>query len=191
MSIKLLNIKGIIFDCDGTLADTMSLHYESYKEAFKEFGLELKEEIFYTYAGGKYTEVLPKLIDNQLFSGTIEDIHERKKQIIKWKLDHVHIRPTEIVKLIPLFYGKYKLAVASSGSQVSVNLILKKLAIYDFFEIIVTSENLIRSKPDPEIFIRTSKLLNLKPEECFVFEDSQDGIEAACIAKMGYFKVYQ
>lgn len=184
------DIEAVIFDCDGVLADTMPLHYEAYKRAFNEFGLTLERDFFYSCSGGKASETLKKLLDGQNYSGDWLQLHQRKKEIMFDLFSSEQLRPLASARLVPLLSRCYRLAVVSSGSAISVNYVIRSLGLSEYFEEIVTGEDVQLGKPNPEPFLLVADRMRISPCKCLVIEDSQAGIEAAHKAKMQSLSVY-
>lgn len=184
------NIEAVIFDCDGVLADTMPLHYAAYNRAFKEVGLTLERDFFYSCSGGKASETLKKLLDGQNYSGDWRQLHQRKKEIMFDLIESDQLRPLASARLVPLLSRGYRLAVVSSGSAASVHQIIRRLGLSEYFEEIVTGEDVQLGKPNPEPFLLVADRMRISPCKCLVIEDSQVGIEAAYKAKMQSLSVY-
>lgn len=183
-------IEAVIFDCDGVLANTMPLHYEAYCRAFKEVGLTIERDFFYRCSAGKASETLKKLLEGQNYCGDWHQLHSRKKEIVVSLIDSDQLRPLASAHLVPLLSRGYRLAVASSGSAVSVHRIIRRLGLSDYFEEVVTGEDVKAGKPEPEPFLLVAERMRIAPEKCLVIEDSEAGIEAAHRANMHSMSVY-
>jgi beta-phosphoglucomutase len=183
-------IEAVIFDCDGVLADTMPLHYEAYCLAFKEVGLTLERDLFYRSSAGKASETLKKLLDGQNYQGDWRQLHQRKKELVVDLIASERLQPLAASRLVPLLSRGYRLAVASSGSTISVHQIIRCLGLFDYFEEIVTGDDVKAGKPDPESFLLVAEKMGIDPHKCLVIEDSQAGLEAALQANMQSMSVY-
>jgi HAD superfamily hydrolase (TIGR01509 family) len=168
----------------------MPLHCEAYCLAFKEVGLTLDRELFHSCSAGKASETLKKLLDGQNYSGDWRELHQRKKDIVIDLIDSDQFRPLASARLVPLLSRSYRLAVASSGSAISVHRIIRRLSLSDYFEEIVTGEDVKIGKPDPGPFLLVAERMRIAPEKCLVIEDSEAGIEAARRANMPSINVY-
>lgn len=184
------NIEAVIFDCDGVLADTMPLHYEAYSIAFKEAGLTLDREDFFQNSAGTAKETLKKLLSGQGYQGDWQQIHQRKKELVIELINSDQLRPLASSRLVPLLSVGYRLAVASSGSAISVHQIIKRLGLANYFEEVITGEDVRDGKPNPEPFLLVSTRMGIEPSKCLVIEDSKEGLEAAQRANMQALSVY-
>ncbi len=184
------SIEAVIFDCDGVLADTMPLHYEAYYRAFKEVGLTLEPDLFYRFSAGTAKETLKKLLVGRNYKGDWQQLHQRKKELVLDLIDSDQLRPLASARLVPLLSPGYRLAVASSGSTVSVHRIIHRLGLFNYFEEIVTGEDVKAGKPDPEPFLLVASRMGIVPSKCLVIEDSEDGLESAHRANMQTMSVY-
>lgn len=181
--------EAIIFDYDDTLVASISLHFEAYRQVLSSAGIELTKDQYYASIGGKASELIPKLLNGRSCKLSINEIHNRKTATFLSMIETEEIKPLETAKLLPVLYGKYKLAVASAGSGPQIHRMIDKLDMRKYFDIIVVGEDVKRGKPDPEAFLLCSKLMNIKPEKCFVFGDSLADFQAAKTAGMSWFDV--
>src|SRR4030095_3348507 len=187
-------LKAIIFDCDGVIADTEPIHMAAFGRVLAEEGITLTEEDSF--------EPYLALDDRGCFTlalagrgGTLTQ--EQLRDLIKRKADYVEpVMRTEL-KILPgaaefihLASGVYPLAVASGALRAEIELILKYGELRDCFRTIVSAEDVERSKPHPDPFLKARELLtavtgdHIKPAECLVIEDSIHGIRAARKANM-------
>ncbi len=178
------HIKGLIFDCDGTLVDTMPLHYQAWLEYVQKFKAHFPEDLFYDLAGApseKITEVLNEKFGYQL--DPQRTAKEKEKLFLEKYLPQA--QPIEPVIAIAREYkGKLPLAVATGGIPPVVKSALKAIGMAGFFDAIVTSEDVEHGKPAPDTFLEAARRLNVEPEHCVVFEDSEMGLEGARRANM-------
>jgi HAD superfamily hydrolase (TIGR01509 family) len=177
-----------IFDCDGTLADSMPLHYQSWIAALTPHGVHFPESLFYSWGGKKGFEMVGHL--NERF-GTSMDVADTVKQKQEFYLAAVHgIHPIEIVVAIAREErGKIPIAVASGGNLRLVEKTLMAIGALDWFETVVCAEDYARGKPEPDSFLEAARRLGVAPEKCLVFEDTDTGIQAAKAAGMKYVRV--
>jgi HAD superfamily hydrolase (TIGR01509 family) len=177
------NIKGLIFDCDGTLADTMPLHDESWQEAFNKLGYKLPDDFIDRYKGIPSSDIVRKY--NEEFSTDLdpEETAAFKNSIVEKKIPFAGpIR--EIVDIAIEHKDKLPMAVASGGNRVNVDNAIKAIGLEHHFNTIVTSNDDVKPKPDPDIFLEAAKRIGIEPENCLVFEDGDMGITAAQKAGM-------
>jgi beta-phosphoglucomutase family hydrolase len=179
----------VIFDFDGTLVDTMPLHYEAYKAAFATFGLELPRERFFANIGGTARETIVKFIGDQPCTVSVAELHGRKKELVQHMFATLDVPVLETAKLLPLLAAHYPLALASSGSRAGIEVILTRLGWQKYFRAVVTGEDVVQGKPAPDAFLLAAKLLGAAPGACFVFEDTDAGVTAASNAGMRVFDV--
>ncbi|MEO0796500.1 MAG: HAD family phosphatase [Verrucomicrobiota bacterium] len=170
-----------IFDCDGTLADSMPMHYRAWKQAFEKNSAKFPFtwELFYSMAGaGMYDSVV---ILNERYQDDLDPdtVVRDQDQFLRHELDSVE--PIhQVVELAKELKEKgFPIAVASGGDRAHVESTLTYCGIIDLFDAIVTKNDVERSKPAPDGFLKAAELLSVAPEKCVVFEDSQLGITAA------------
>jgi HAD superfamily hydrolase (TIGR01549 family) len=182
-------IEAIIFDYDDTLVSSIPLHFEAYKRVLLEVGIEITKQEYYNSIGGIAKELIPKLLNGRSCKISIEEIHKRKISIFLSIIETEEIKLLETAKLLSVFYGKYKMAVASAGSGIQIHKMIDKLNIRKYFDTIITADDVSNGKPDPEAFILAAKNMNVKPENCIVFGDSDADILGAKNAGMQSFDV--
>jgi len=175
---------GYIFDCDGTLADTMQLHYRAWTRLVRELGGSFPEELFYESGGKPTVQILRMLRDEHgLKVDDVEKAAERKEEYFLEMLPEV--KPIEpVVAVVRRWYGIKPLAVASGGFRKQIELTLNALGIRSLFNAVVCAEDYERGKPFPDPFLEAARRLTVPPAECVVFEDSPLGVQAAKAAGM-------
>lgn len=179
---------GYIFDCDGTLADSMPLHYKAWCAAMKEHEAELPEALFYEL-GGVPTPRVVEIVNERHGLNMPPMETARKKEEIYLSL-FAELRPIEpVVEFAQRFAGKVPIAVASGGHRYVVLKTLSALGIAEMFQAIVCAEDYQRGKPHPDPFLEAARQLGVPPEKCLVFEDTRTGIEAAKAAGMQWVLV--
>lgn len=175
--------QGYIFDCDGTLADTMPLHYRAFARVVSEAGGEFSEATFYQWGGRPTVRIVEDLNASLGLDLCPERASELKEAYFVEMLGEVKaIEP--VVDLARRLHGQAVLAVASSGHRKYVELTLDALGIKDLFSVIVCAEDYSRGKPYPDPFLETARRMGISPNDCLVFEDSPAGLEAAANAGM-------
>lgn len=184
MSSELPPPLAVLFDFDGTLVNTMPLHYEAYRNVFADMGVELTREDFFPNAGGKASETIPRFLHGRHSPLTVSEIHHLKKERIKtvFATEAVEVLPT--ASLLSLFEGRTKLGLVSSGSREGIDILLERLGWTNLFDVIVSGDDILRSKPNPEPYILAVRKLDCDPKRVLVFEDTPDGMASARAAGM-------
>lgn len=192
MTLKLPEgeFKAYLFDCDGTIADSMPLHYVAWKKALGEHGAEFPEDVFYSWGGMPTVQIVATLSAQQGLSMNPEEVAHRKELLYYELLPQLEAVP-EVLEHIEMSHGKIPFAVVSGGNRESVTNSLRTLGLLDRFDTLVCSEDYTRGKPDPEPFLVAARRLGVAPEDCLVFEDTQMGIDAATAAGMASVKILQ
>ena len=174
---------GYIFDCDGTLADTMPLHYRAWQRLVGENGGTFPEALFYQL-GGKTTDSIIELLNER--DGLQIDVRagsERKEEYYVELIAEVQaIEP--VLRIARQMHGRVPMAVASGGYRKYVELTLAAIGVRELFDAVVCAEDYARGKPHPDPFLEAARRLNVPPGDCVVFEDSAMGVEAARAAGM-------
>jgi len=175
--------RGIIFDCDGTLADTMPLHWQAYQRIKARHGFSLSEDRFYSLGGVPARDVMVMLKAEQgLNLDPLAVAHEKESEYLAL-IDHVE--PIEIiVNVARENYGKIPLAVASGGLRKIIEQVLKRIEIRHLFHAVVTSEDVARQKPAPDIFLEAARRIGVPPQFCRAYEDTDFGMQAIRAAGM-------
>ncbi len=175
---------GYLFDCDGTLADTMPLHYRAWRRLLAQHGMPFSEAFFYDL-GGKPTELIFELLrrDHGLVLADVPGAIQRKEEYFVELIDEV--KPIEaVVSVAREWHGIVPMAVVSGGLRRYVELTLETIGIRQLFDAVVCVEDYARAKPFPDPFLEGARRLNVPAVECLVFEDSPLGVEAAAAAGM-------
>jgi HAD superfamily hydrolase (TIGR01509 family) len=179
-----------LFDCDGTIADSMPLHYKAWHAALAEWNCEFSEDLFYAWGGMSVAEIIAALNLARGLHMPVAEVAKRKEDLYFENLPQLRAVP-EVLEHIVESYGRIPLAVVSGSTRESVTASLKALKILDRFETLVCAGDYLKSKPDPEPFLVAAKRLGAAPEDCLVFEDADMGIQAATAAGMASVKVLQ
>ena len=170
-------IRGLIFDCDGTLADTMPLHWIAWSSITKKYGLHFPEDRFYSLGGVPSRDILKMLSEEQNIPLDHLAVALEKENAYLPLLPQV--RPVhEIVAIAKENHGQLPMAVASGGVKPIITQVLEHLGIRHLFQAIVTSEDVRRQKPAPDIFLEAARLIGIPPQECRAFEDTDLGMQA-------------
>ena len=174
-----------IFDCDGTLVDSMPLHYIAWVEALEQHNapFEFTEEVFYAHAGIKEQDVV-KILNAQY--GTNIDpvsVDELKMEIFRRRIPEVQpVRP--VAEFAKSLEGRFPMAVASGSEEPTVRGCLEATGLIHLFETIITPKLVKHGKPAPDMFLLAAERMGIAPSECLVLEDGNSGLEAAKAAGM-------
>ena len=177
------NFGAYLFDCDGTIADSMPLHYKAWKQILGEWNCEFSEERFYAWGGMPIVEIISTLNKEYGLSMPVEVLAARKENLYFELLPELQPVP-EVVEHVLAMHGKIPFAVVSGSTRDSVVASLTTLRLLDRFDALVCAGEYQNSKPHPEAFLLAAEKLGVHPNTCLVFEDTDMGIEAATAAGM-------
>lgn len=178
-----MNPKGLVFDCDGTLADTMPLHWRAWQMVTQRHNLHFPEDRFYATGGIPSRDILKLLAQEQGRSlDHIAVAHEKEEAYLPLMPD---VEPVHaVVEIARANYGKIPMAVASGGTEKIIRMVLDHLKIQDLFDAVVTSEMVKNQKPAPDIFLEAARRIRVDPEFCRAYEDTDLGLQAIRAAGM-------
>jgi beta-phosphoglucomutase family hydrolase len=182
--------KAYLFDCDGTIVDSMPLHYVAWKTVLAKWGCQFDEALFYSWCGMPVAEIIAALNVREGLAMPVEEITRQKEGMYYKILPKLKAVP-EVLEHIHMSHGKILFAVVSGSTRESVTQSLNTLGILDRFDTLVCAGDYTKSKPDPEPFLIAAERLGVAPEDCLVFEDTEMGIQAATAAGMASVKVLQ
>jgi beta-phosphoglucomutase family hydrolase len=190
MSLKLPagSFAAYLFDCDGTIADSMPLHYIAWKKALAEWNCTFDERLFYAWGGTPTVQIVSQLNERQGLNMPPEQVSSRKEDLYMELLPQLKAIP-EVVEHIEARHGQIPLAVVSGGGRDSVTASLNSLKLLNRFDVLVCAEDYKKGKPDPEAFLLAAAKVGVAPEACLVFEDTDLGIQAANAAGMASVKI--
>lgn len=175
--------QGLIFDCDGTLANTMPLHWRAWQMITQRHGLHFPEDRFYALGGVPSRDILKMLSAEQGRSlDHIAVAHEKEEAYLPLmaEVEPIHA----VVAVAREHHGKIPLAVASGGTQKIICQVLEHLRIRDLFAAVVTSEMVQHQKPAPDIFLEAARRIGVEPKFCRAYEDTDLGLAAIRAAGM-------
>ena len=176
-------VRGLIFDCDGTLADTLPLHYAAWEETFAALGLDCSLE-FLLQHNGQPTDVIVALY-NAEFNQQIDipQFTEDKERRTYTRLDQA--RPLEpVATLARRYHGRLPMAVVSGSNRANVERTLEAIGLHELFAVVLTADDGFPPKPAPDLFLEAARRLRVAPPDCQVFEDADAGLDAARCAGM-------
>lgn len=175
--------EGIIFDCDGTLADTMPLHWRAWQIITARHRLHLPEDRFYALGGIPSRDILKMLAQEQGL--TIDHLAVAREKEAEYLPLIAQVEPINtVVGVARANHGKIPLAVASGGTRKIIEQVLEHLGIRQFFKAIVTSEDVVNQKPAPDIFLEAARRIGVPPQHCRAYEDTDLGMQAIKAAGM-------
>jgi beta-phosphoglucomutase-like phosphatase (HAD superfamily) len=175
--------QAIIFDCDGTLADTMPLHWRAWQVITARHRIHFPEDRFYAMGGIPSRDILKLLSAEQGI--TLDHLAVAREKEAEYLPLIAQVEPINaVVGIAREHYGRIPLAVASGGTRRVIELVLEHLSIRHLFNCIVTSEDVVNQKPAPDIFLEAAKLMGVAPKDCLAYEDTDLGLQAIQAAGM-------
>jgi len=177
-----------LFDCDGTIVDSMPLHYIAWQQALAAWNCSFDEVLFYSLGGTPTREIVSLLNQRQGLSMPPEAVAARKEDLYFEQLTQLKAIP-EVVEHIENQYGTIPFAVVSGGTRESVTASLLSVKLLDKFDALVCAGDYKRGKPDPEAYLLAATKIGVAPGSCLVFEDTDMGIQAADAAGMASVKI--
>lgn len=177
--------EAVIFDCDGTLVDSMPAHFEAWCEALALYGAGgvFKEDVFLAMGGRPTRDIVVELNDEYDLRLDPEAVAFAKREAFLKRLNTVTLID-EVAAFAESLRGKVPMAVASGGSRMVVEKTLRIVGVSDWFDEVITADDVVEGKPAPDIFIKSARLLGVSPAKCLALEDAPAGILAAQRAGM-------
>jgi beta-phosphoglucomutase family hydrolase len=177
------DVQGLVFDCDGTIADTMPLHYVAWVEALGKHGYEFSEALFYEMAGIPSRKIVEILNERHGWTLDAQALADFKESLYVEQLHKV--TPIEpVVRIVKEYAGKLPMAVATGATRAICAKTLAAMEVVEYFQAIVTADDVEHGKPAPDIFLEAAKRIGVPPEKCYAFEDGELGLQAARAAGM-------
>jgi len=185
MNLKLPagDFRAYLFDCDGTIADSMPLHYKAWTKALAEYGATYEEDLFYAWGGKPVRKIIADLNEMQGLHMPVDALAARKESLYHAQLHELKGIP-DVIEHIEAMHGRIPFAVVSGSRRNSVVGSLTALGLLDKFDVLVCAEDYKQGKPAPDGFLLGASKLGVAPEHCLVFEDTELGIQAATAAGM-------
>ena len=176
--------QALIFDCDGTLADTMPIHWKAWQKVTAKHGVHFPEDRFYALGGVPTRDIVRMLAAEQNRQDLDPLLFAKEKEDAYFEFFE-HVGPVEeVVEIARAHRGKLPMAVASGGSKHAITKVLTHLGIVDWFDAIVTNEDVVNQKPAPDIFLEAARRLKVDPKLCRGYEDTALGMQAIRSAGM-------
>ncbi len=182
------NFQAYLFDCDGTIADSMPLHYLAWRRALGEWKCDFDERLFYEWGGRPTTEIIATLNTMRGLKMPVQEVADRKEALYYEFLPRLKAIP-EVLEHIEAQHGRIPFAVVSGSTRESVEASLRSLNLLDRFDTLVCAGDYRNAKPAPDAFLVAAERLGVQPEACLVFEDTDMGIQAARAAGMASVKI--
>jgi beta-phosphoglucomutase-like phosphatase (HAD superfamily) len=182
------DFRAYLFDCDGTITDSMPAHYRAWTAALAEWNCEFPEELFYEWGGRPVVEILEDLNRRNGLAMPVAVVAARQEALFKTGLGEIAAVPG-VLAHIEEAYGRLPFAVVSGSTRDSVTASLVALGLLDRFPVLVCAGDYARPKPHPEAYLLAARHLGVEPEHCLVFEDTGLGVEAATAAGMAAVRV--
>lgn len=183
------NYKAFLYDCDGTLADNMPAHTETYKRIAANGGIEIDGAMIDELAGWPIPEVVKEI--NKRYNGSFDpEVFAKAKYKLFYDEYIEQIKPIDyVVEHLIAHAGKMKIGVVSGGSREAITKTLQVLGIFNLVDALVCAGETPNGKPYPDPFLAAAKQLGVQPQDCLVFEDGNPGVAAAKAAGMPWIRV--
>lgn len=175
-------IKAVLFDMDGVLVEAKDWHYEAFNKALEVFGMPIsRSEHLSQYDGLPTRAKLAMLTEKKHLPVQLHAFLNNLKQSYTRDIITIRCRPVFCVEyaLSRLHHEGYKIAVCSNSIRASIEMMMEKSALLPYIDRIVSNQDVKKGKPDPEMYLKAMACFGLKPEECLILEDNENGINAA------------
>jgi HAD superfamily hydrolase (TIGR01509 family) len=180
--------QALIFDCDGTIADSMPAHYRAWLAALGPYGIPFPEAQFYELGGVPTMEIFRILTTAAGVTADLAVMQKAKEEAFLTYISTVVAVP-KVLEVARAHRGVVPMAVASGGVRRVVEPTLRQLGIFDWFSAVITAEDTTRHKPEPDVFLEAARRMGVPPVGCVVYEDTDLGLEAARRAGMSFVDV--
>lgn len=175
--------KAFLFDCDGTIVDSMPLHHRAWQETLSKWNCDFPVELHERWAGRPTNQIVEMLNAERGLSLSPEDVARSKEEIYFSLLPQLQPIPA-VIDIIRAYRGIVPFAVVSGSRRKSIARSLGQVGLAESFDLILGAEDYVKGKPDPECFLTAAAKLNVAPADCLVFEDGALGLQAAKAAAM-------
>ncbi|WP_370516987.1 HAD family hydrolase [Micromonospora sp. HM134] len=182
------DFRAYLFDCDGTIVDSMPVHHLAWRAALDEWGCDLPEDLFYAWGGRPVADIVVDLNARHGLAMPVDVVARRREDAYQSFLPQLTAVPG-VLAHIERAHRQVPFAVVSGSTRESVTASLTALDLLDRFDVLVCAEDYARAKPNPECYLLAARLLDVPPERCLVFEDTDLGVAAATAAGMASVRV--
>ncbi|GLR72210.1 beta-phosphoglucomutase family hydrolase [Agaribacter marinus] len=181
--IDLSKYKGIVFDMDGTLIDSMGSHLQAWEQTCQQFGLPFDRNYMYSLGGVPTINIAKRLNEKHGTAHNPSEIAALKKA--NWQvLDHNPDTISATVDILKDKHGKMPMGVGTGSERAHALELLENTGLLPYLDTVVSASDVTHGKPDPETFLTVAKNIGVAPQDCVVFEDTDIGREAAARAGM-------
>lgn len=186
-------VRGLLFDLDGTLADTMAVHCKAYRNVLARRGGILTEQDFYALVGPPAAVTIPQFIRAAGLpdpdAAAVKTVHAEKKAEFEHLIAHDPLEALPAAQLLQREAGHRSIAVVTSANRQGAETVLRSLGLFDLVEVLVAAEDVSHGKPDPEPYAKALDLLGLDKQQALAFEDHDMGIDSARAAGLSVIDV--
>ncbi|HBV76957.1 MULTISPECIES: beta-phosphoglucomutase family hydrolase [Vibrio] len=188
MAVDVSSYKGLIFDMDGTLIDTMPSHLHAWQQTAEQYNFPFDQEWIYSLGGMPSRKVAMQLNERYHIDIDPQKVADTKTRLFRNLIEEGCVI-TCTFQVLKQFYGKKKLAIGTGSNQENAIKLLEYNGILPMLDAVVTAADVENHKPNPDTFLLAAQRLGLKPEDCVVFEDTEIGKQAALAAGMACIMV--
>jgi HAD superfamily hydrolase (TIGR01509 family) len=182
------DFKAYLFDCDGTITDSMPAHYRAWTAALAEWNCDFPEDLFYDWGGRPVVEIIEDLNQRHGLAMPVAAVAAHQEALFQVGLPEMQAVPGVLAHIQESF-ERVPFAVVSGSTRDSVVASLTALGLQNHFPVMVCAGDYARPKPDPEAYLTAARLLDVAPADCLVFEDTALGVQAATAAGMASVRV--
>ncbi len=176
--------RGLIFDCDGTVVDSMPAHYEAWQFTLSRYGITFPEEQFYAWAGLPIADIIGRLCAEQHVVVDIQTVAAERDRYFH-NLPTDRLQPLEpVVAIARRYRGNIPMAIATGSTHASASASLKAIGVLHWFDAVISSQEVGRAKPAPDVFLAAARAIKVSPSACVAFEDGDAGLQSARSAGM-------
>ncbi len=171
-------IKALIFEMDGLMIDSERLYFQAEEDMSKKFGVQLREKTLWKMMGTKPIEGLAIFVKDLQLPISAQEALDMRNKVMRKKLQ-TELEPMPgLFHILETFSNRFKLAVCTGAQEEFLNIVVDSLKIRNKFDVLQSSDGIAKGKPEPEIYLKTCKKLRVNPQDCFVLEDSANGVTA-------------